>query len=247
MTEGSQHSSHPLLRQCKVVNNDYLLSKEKCKSCIDKIMLMPDMWLQRAPFDFYTLGAASYLDGPCSANSYIQNRTRYNHLLQSTFQDIYTLILDYFEDILGPCCFHPKLGLPGFHIFSVKPGQSLLPATILFAQKGGSIHLDIQYKHHDSLWTDFTEVTWDQPLSFTLALAIPSVGAGMNVWPSANSIEECIEADAERIRYKQGGLVWFIGPLYHQIAPIFQSSPSDQRITLQGHGLFCDGKWVLYF
>jgi hypothetical protein len=38
-----------------------------------------------------------------------------------------------------------------------------------------------------------------------------------------------------------------MGQAKHQIAPAFNCEPRDRRITLQGHGVRCDGVWRLYF
>ncbi len=47
--------------------------------------------------------------------------------------------------------------------------------------------------------------------------------------------------------YIEGNMVYFIGHLVHQIAPAKKCEPTDQRITLQGHGVKCDGIWRCYF
>ena len=47
--------------------------------------------------------------------------------------------------------------------------------------------------------------------------------------------------------YMEGNMVYFIGHLVHQIAPAKKCLPNDRRITLQGHGIMCDGAWRIYF
>ena len=47
--------------------------------------------------------------------------------------------------------------------------------------------------------------------------------------------------------YVEGNMVYFIGHLVHQIAPATVCEPTDRRITLQGHGVKCDGIWRCYF
>ena len=37
------------------------------------------------------------------------------------------------------------------------------------------------------------------------------------------------------------------GHLLHQIAPGTALQPQDERITLQGHGVYVDGAWRLYW
>mgnify|MGYP005728241785 CR=1 FL=1 len=47
--------------------------------------------------------------------------------------------------------------------------------------------------------------------------------------------------------YTEGDMSYFIGHLVHQIAPAKTCLPTDRRITLQGHGVKCDGTWRIYF
>ncbi len=47
--------------------------------------------------------------------------------------------------------------------------------------------------------------------------------------------------------YKVGRAAYHIGSIWHQIMPGYKLSDTDRRITLQGHGIKCDGIWRLYF
>jgi len=42
-------------------------------------------------------------------------------------------------------------------------------------------------------------------------------------------------------------MFYFIGSLVHQIAPAYNADFNDRRLSLQGHGVKCDGVWQLYF
>jgi hypothetical protein len=44
-----------------------------------------------------------------------------------------------------------------------------------------------------------------------------------------------------------GGMALHSGFNYHQVAPMQNAQPDDVRITFQGHGLFCQGSWQLYW
>ena len=49
-------------------------------------------------------------------------------------------------------------------------------------------------------------------------------------------------------QYVEKNMVYFTGHIVHQIAPArYACMPDDNRITLQGHGIKCDGVWRLYF
>ncbi|WP_019503692.1 aspartyl/asparaginyl beta-hydroxylase domain-containing protein [Pleurocapsa sp. PCC 7319] len=46
--------------------------------------------------------------------------------------------------------------------------------------------------------------------------------------------------------YKTGNMILHSGLHYHQVAPI-KAQPKEARITLQGHGIFGEGSWQLYW
>jgi hypothetical protein len=55
---------HPIRRHA-------LLTPEQCTNVVQTICALGSHWLQRAEgIDFYTLGAASYLDGACDREPY---------------------------------------------------------------------------------------------------------------------------------------------------------------------------------
>ena len=47
--------------------------------------------------------------------------------------------------------------------------------------------------------------------------------------------------------YTVGKLFYHTGHVLHQIIPGYKLQEGDRRITLQGHGIKCDGKWIIYF
>ncbi len=47
--------------------------------------------------------------------------------------------------------------------------------------------------------------------------------------------------------YQVGRAFYHFGPVWHQIMPGYKLSDTDRRISLQGHGVKCDGVWRLYF
>lgn len=49
------------------------------------------------------------------------------------------------------------------------------------------------------------------------------------------------------VPYKVGQMFYHTGHVLHQIIPGYDLQPDDRRITLQGHGIKCDGIWRLYF
>lgn len=84
------------------------------------------------------------------------------------------------------------------------------------------------------------------------------MGGGLNVWDFnyINDYSQAIAGDVEILKrfrtktfhnYKVGEIILHSGYTLHQIAPTTYIYPDDERITLQGHGLFCDGQWLLYW
>ena len=49
------------------------------------------------------------------------------------------------------------------------------------------------------------------------------------------------------VPYEVGKLFYHTGHVLHQIIPGYQLDGDDRRITLQGHGIKCDGVWKIYF
>ena len=125
----------------------------------------------------------------------------------------------------------------------------------MFQQRTGELHCDLQYKHLD--WSGYGEVDFERPLSFTLALQLPSCGGGLNVWDfeyreslglSKDEIRQLFNQRRQHVHpYREGFCALHSGHLVHQIAPIPQTKDGEARITLQGHALLCDGVWRLYW
>jgi hypothetical protein len=86
---------------------------------------------------------------------------------------------------------------------------------------------------------------------------LPSCGGGLNTWdmdyaeystltPSqlAQRLAQC---KRRYFDYAVGELALHSGQLVHQAAPAHEVRGDDERITLQGHALNCDGSWRLYW
>lgn len=61
-------------------------------------------------------------------------------------------------------------------------------------------------------------------------------------------IQQVIKSRAKRFYpYQVGQLIIHSGHTIHQAAPGKNLQPDDERITLQGHGIFSQGSWQLYW
>lgn len=114
-------------------------------------------WIDRG--DFYTFGAASYLDGGCE--DYFNNLNKYNKIIKNEFGDVLNKLIDYFGAET-----HESIALPGFHIFDRKGNT-----------RKASIHKDVSFKKLPIFNQDYKNAK-----SFTVLINKPDCGAGLNVW-----------------------------------------------------------------
>jgi hypothetical protein len=198
---------------------------------------------------FATLGAASYLDAWPSYRELAHAR---NPLLRAHFGELLERLRGELERLLDdPVRFAEPFALPGFHLWGMpgipRPGDA-------------SLHFDLQYERLP--WPDEARPGFAKPLSFTLPLRLPAAGGGLTHWDLSKgrvdafyartgldvSIDELSRLTSERFAaYQPGELVVHSGHLLHRIAGVDTLAPDDRRVTLQGHGLFFQGAWHLYW
>lgn len=221
------------------------LSPNDCESIKQRVHDLKQHWVARIDekIPFYTLGAASYLDAQEKKDArYRGIAKRINPILKTHFADLYDRLVHVISQATGlKTDYDEALALPGFHIFLYSE---------LFTQPLASKHFDLQFELID--WKGYRSVDFAHPISYTLAITLPKSGGGMYCWniyydtETASSKTEGNEIQ-NLIEYQQGKLVLHAGLMLHQIAPIKDIDQADERITLQGHGLICDGVLRLYW
>ena len=218
------------------------------------------------PVDFYTLGVATYIDGISDIQYYYDYIKDQNPVFKDYFGWLYDAVVYSLWDVIGECQLADFLAYPGFHIFGTKPNEPPKMATKMYMeQPSATIHVDLQHEQHDFLWSHFKEVDLENTLSFTLPLVVPKNGGGLNTWEEESMKQYEIDNEYTKhmkeldysqwgdygeptvVPYTAGKMFWFTGKLVHQIAPGFNLDFNDKRISLQGHGVKCDGNWILYF
>lgn len=217
------------------------------------------------PIDFYTIGGVTYIDGLSNLEEYYKYSSLVNPVLKEYFGWLYEIVIDKLSKEIGPCELVDGLAHPGFHIFGHQPGYHTYSHTIEYVTRPlATIHYDLQQNKHLDFWKKFKEYDLEDCLSFTLCIEVPTSGGGLNTWnepglreydpKNSYSMEvKCMDygdmgAPTAVVPYTEGKMFYFVGKLLHQIAPSAQSlSSKDRRITLQGHGVKCDGVWRLYF
>jgi hypothetical protein len=224
-----------------------VLTAEECRAVRDDLHALRDRW-QAVGAPFFILGAASYIDGRQRGGGvYREHVDTMRPLLAERFGWLYDRVgAALARHLNGPIRYPDSLGLPGFHIYVDNPAlASFVP----------SAHVDLQFTHLE--WSSFGAPDLANPLSFTLAISLPRAGGGLNVWPLR--LDDCRgltrpEVDARLAAlppvyhpYAPGAMAIHSGFQFHQIAPMVGMQPDDERITLQGHGVQCDGVWCLYW
>ena len=216
------------------------------------------MRISRAPF--WTLGAVSYLDHVKDPDQYNKHRDYVNPVMYKKFNWIYEIICERLQsDLKEPVVIDGFLSHPGFHIFSGKTGDLIEQEYLeLFQESLGSVHVDVQYEEHIEYWKTFKRVDFNNTLSFTIPIKLPSGGGGLYTWEdkvnpysfnyttNKNKLDE-LESPSIPNLYTEGEMIYFIGHLLHQMMPGVKVQPDDRRITVQGHGVKCDGTWRLYW
>lgn len=230
-----------------------VLTPAACEDLVARLMALSADWTGRQALDnqvhrFHTLGAATYLDSP---SVYSERARHANPLLRKNFADLHEAVCHAITAQTGyPCTLTDNLGLPGFHIFR---GDHRAPPGLMY---GGTIHMDKPHERHDF------PGPIDGTLSLTLPVSIPRSGAGMYFWkdipedlltgpktPHDMSPTQLQWFDTHKqfVGYTAGEMVLHDGLTVHQLANPGATDSKDLRVSLQGHGVLCDGAWELFF
>jgi hypothetical protein len=233
-----------------------VLSPLECERARQGVHALREHWIMRgsAEHPFYTVGAASYIDavpGEAATPRYTELLERSNPILAKQFDWLYARLMYALSVRLQAEVRTAKeLALPGFHVWE---GLAVPTGSL-------SIHFDLQYLSIP--WSDLARADRSRPLSFTLAIALPREGAGLNSWDLSYEDQLAYHQSTQRVvttdelidgrartfhAYAPGVLKLHSGHTLHQIAGIARAYPDDERITLQGHGLYCDGAWTIYW
>lgn len=219
-----------------------LLEAGDCSAIVAAVEALKSEWTPRHPLaPFFTLGAASYLDG--GAAPYLTAAARLNPLLDEAFGPLYGRLTHALSERLNaPVVLAERYARPGFHVFLAHPA---------FERPVASVHCDLQHQLVGE------HAGPDETLSFTMPVALPREGGGMDVWdcdqddwlaqsPAAR-LETLKTRPRRDVAYALGELVLHSGRLVHRIQASQALAPDDARITLQGHGVRREGVWHLYW
>ena len=242
-----------------------LFSRAQCVDLAERLLDVEAFWLTRhVCLPFYTLGATNYYDISANpARPYERLAQQYNPLLLRHFSDVYTVLQTALQQRLQqPVVLLSDAAVPGFHLFGAhaafaQAGQQDIMHASWFQQRDGGdfpgspIHVDTAH-----LALGYPDLDSGRTISFTLAIALPQSGAGMKIWPlTADQTQgwgdekklQLLQATPSRaVHYQAGELFVHSGDYYHQACG-FPVHAGQYRFTLQGHGIFMDGQWHLFW
>ncbi|MFK8183756.1 MAG: RimK family alpha-L-glutamate ligase [Phormidesmis sp.] len=236
-------------------NKNLTLTPAECQQVYQTITSLEQHWLSRGRKDylFCSLGAASYLDfGPCKDpnDTYWDKAARYNPILKQHFSWLYERVKQQLEALLNaPVAYRADTALPGFHLWL----SNAIPTRPLT-----SMHCDLQYQHLN--WPSNIPIDFSKTLSFTLPIVLPATGGGLELADFNQSeflsITKYNNLDWQLIprflqrsyhAYQAGQMVLHSGYTLHRVAATSTTTPTDKRITLQGHAVLVEGTWQLYW
>ena len=149
-----------------------LIGATECAAIAHRVLGLRSHWTRRSSGEFYSLGAASYLDATRGPEPYLAAARVTNKLLLDHFGGLYDRIVAFFRELLDEeVSLDVERAAPGFHVFVLR-GED---------RSGDN---PARRAHFDHQWRlAYPGARPEGTLSFTLAIATPSGGAGMALWP----------------------------------------------------------------
>jgi Sulfotransferase family len=231
-----------------------VLGAAECEEIAARVRELRPHWSVRRWPGTATIGRAAYADAALGADAdveYHPNLQASNALLRAHFDDLLELVRERLARHLSEeVVFRPDVALPGFHIFE----DAAIPVGL-----GGTPHFDLQ--HNYLSWPAPLERDGAGLLSFTLPIVLPAEGGGLDCWeltqenftraathdPARSGQELIASTPRVQTRYDPGSLYLHTRMVLHRIAGVARRHEGDQRISLQGHGVRLDGRWILYW
>lgn len=183
------------------------------------------------------IGTASYMVQ--NYPDYLKEIERTNPVMKNTFGKLYDKIRQRLEEYTGKACKYAKwLARPGIHIFR---GGSWLARGWSVA----SLHVDLQYLNIGWKYP----VDYDKTISFTVPLQI-SEDCGLYLFNQRYTEWFYLPPylwfnfiSRQKVCYEVGKIYIHDGHTFHMISAF--NSDKD-RITVQGHAIYCPAKDCYY-
>jgi len=241
-----------------MISQHPFLTTDETDAIVRTLSKHPELEVDRkpeTPHTFGTYGRAAYLDvlrdEVDPEREYYAKLADANKGLREQFGWVYERLGVFMTRLLDGEVRYDEtaLALPGFHVFRG-------PAIALADQAGA--HFDMQYR---SLRLPVSPDTEANPVTFTVPVRMPCTGTGLivyNIDPDGytraarrgrvrNIDEYARRKVAAYHAYEHGRLVLHHGLFLHRLSSPGPIAEDDERITFQGHGIRCDGTWILYW
>jgi hypothetical protein len=178
--------------------------------------------------DLVTIGAPLYCNRD-EPTAYAGHARATNAMLYDAYRQLYDRVADFFEDRYGtPVSFVDELAVPGFHLMHyAAPGR----------YEGGGWHMDQIATQVPYFVEHATELRGS--LNFTLPLAVPSGGTGMDLRGDVG--------DLFHVPYEPGVMLFNECEITHRIGGSRCAAADEIRLTLQGHGVRFRGRTLLFW
>jgi hypothetical protein len=181
-----------------------------------------------------TIGRPLYRSRDCMTE-YVEQARTVNALLYSTYRWLYDRVADYFEDRYGlPVDFAAELAVPGFHLMMYDGAGRF---------EGGGWHVD-QVAHQAPYFAGRIDEL-DGILNFTLPLAVPSGGTGMDI--AEPEAEGGRAGGLVHVPYRPGVVLFNECEVFHRIGASVCRQAGELRLTMQGHGVRHRGRVLLFW
>ena len=253
----------------ELLENLVMFDHEECERIVGSLHELKDHWVKRMDhFPFYTLGASNYLDKSHHENPpYHDMRAVSDPILRDQIGWAFTRICEVLQETLeAPVTLAEEKAVPGFQIFladdRLKKPTYYLDRTWFGTQSENTdkipAHIHCDTAQNTFRWPEYEAADLERPISITIPVQLPNGGGGMHVWDCMFDDTRHLDHAALRQRiigsqswfhqYERGQACLHSGLRYHAIAGM-RDDPheGDARITIQGHGIFADGSWRLFW
>lgn len=216
-----------------------VLEPAECERVKNSVHQLKGIWDE----DRYRLGAGISYYKPLAL--YYATSRRTNPILRKHFGWLYDNLLNVFANCFNcNVAYREDLALPGFNIYC---------GPTDFQTISYNVHVDLQFA--DLNWEPHGSANFNSTMSFTLPIATPATGSGLNIWNLTQMDIDEVDIDSSDClspefsvhhRYQPGIATIHDGKHYHQMSVTSPWCASDERITLQGHGLMQNDRLVIY-
>ncbi len=241
-----------------LVSEHEFLAPHACEALIAALARHPELAQDRNPSfpgSFVTYGRAAYLDfclpRADPQRDYVDAVGHSNRGLASVLGDFLDRLRAKIEELLGePVAYAPEtLALPGVHVFR---GFGIRSAG------DAGYHFDVQYQRLP-LPAPIDPDT--PPISVTVPLRNPAHGTGLRVYNVTYDdylrayhqgriagLDDLVRRKTSAYYpYRVGTLIVHRGLVVHCLTSPGPILATDERITVQCHGIRCGGVWILYW